>query len=118
MRQKMRHSADKSTAELFDLKQAVGGIADIEFIVQYAVLAWSANLPELLVYTDNIRILDALVATNKLSQQEGAMLADAYRYYRNEANHSVLQELPALIPHDSVAGFQQQVTAIWRRWLT
>lgn len=117
MRQKMRQSSDKSTAELFDLKQAVGGIADIEFIVQYAVLAWSVNLPELLVYTDNIRILDALVATNKLGQQEGGMLADAYRYYRSEANHSVLQEQPALVPQEMVAGFQQQVTAIWQRWL-
>ena len=85
--------------------------------MQYAVLAWSANLPELLVYTDNIRILDALVATNKLGQQEGGMLADAYRYYRSEANHSVLQEQPALVPQEMVAGFQQQVTAIWQRWL-
>src|SRR5699024_3964221 len=53
MRQKMRDNlatqathggfdAAAFTAEtLFDLKQDAGGIVDIEFMVQYAVLAWS-----------------------------------------------------------------------------
>jgi len=117
MRQKMRQQLDKSVDDMFDLKQGVGGITDIEFMVQYAVLAWSANLPDLMVYTDNIRILDALVATGKLTQQQGTMLADAYRYYRSEANHCVLQEQPAVVPVAKVADFQQQVNAIWQHWL-
>ncbi|MBP8237652.1 MAG: bifunctional [glutamate--ammonia ligase]-adenylyl-L-tyrosine phosphorylase/[glutamate--ammonia-ligase] adenylyltransferase, partial [Pseudomonas sp.] len=41
----------------FDLKQDAGGIVDIEFMVQYAALAWSRQYPELLEFTDNIRIL-------------------------------------------------------------
>lgn len=118
MRQKMRQQLDKSSAGKFDLKQGVGGITDIEFMVQYAVLAWSSSLPDLMVYTDNIRILDALVATDKLSQHEGTMLADAYRYYRSEANHCVLQEQPAVVPEAKTADFQQQVNAIWQRWLS
>lgn len=117
MRHKMRQQLDKSSAGKFDLKQGVGGITDIEFMVQYAVLAWSASLPDLMVYTDNIRILDALVATGKLSEQEGTMLADAYRYYRSEANHCVLQEQPTVVSEAKVADFQQQVNAIWQRWL-
>lgn len=117
MRQKMRQQLDKSVDDMFDLKQGVGGITDIEFMVQYAVLAWSSNLPDLMVYTDNIRILDALVATGKLTQQQGTMLADAYRYYRSEANHCVLQEQPAVVPVAKVADFQQQVNAIWQHWL-
>lgn len=118
MRQKMRQQLDTSSENSFDLKQGIGGITDIEFMVQYAVLAWSASLPELMVYTDNIRILDALVITGKLSQQEGAVLADAYRYYRSEANHCVLQEQPAVVPEAKVANFQPQVNAIWQRWLS
>ena len=118
MRQKMRQQLDKSVDNLFDLKQGIGGITDIEFMVQYAVLAWSSSLPDLMVYTDNIRILDALVATGKLSQQQGTMLADAYRYYRSEANHCVLQEQPAVVPVAKVADFQQQVNAIWQHWLS
>jgi len=117
MRSKMREQLDKSDAQLFDLKQGVGAITDIEFMVQYAVLAWSANLPELLVYTDNIRILEALVACGKLAPAEGDMLAEAYRHYRNEANHCVLQERPALIPQAQVGNYPRQVASIWQRWL-
>lgn len=117
MRAKMRGQLDKSDAQLFDLKQGRGGITDIEFMVQYAVLAWSANLPELLVYTDNIRILETLVATGKLEQAEGDMLAEAYRHYRSEANFCVLQEKPALVPKAQVGDYPQQVATIWQRWL-
>lgn len=117
MRQKMRQQLDKSTETLFDLKQGTGGITDIEFLVQYAVLTWSADLPELMVYTDNIRILDALAATGKLSAEQSTMLADAYRFYRSEANHCVLQEQPALAPVASVENFRLPVETIWQRWL-
>lgn len=117
MRQKMRQQLDKSTETLFDLKQGAGGITDIEFLVQYAVLAWSADLPELMVYTDNIRILDALAATGKLLAEESTMLADAYRFYRTEANRCVLQEQPTLAPIASVGNFRSQVETIWQRWL-
>ena len=117
MRTKMREQLDKSTAQLFDLKQGVGGIADIEFMVQYAVLAWSKTLPELLVYTDNIRILDALVETARLNEEDGKMLAGAYRFYRKLANHCVLQEIPACVSHSEVAVYQPRVAAIWQRWL-
>jgi len=117
MRAKMRGKLDKSNDQLFDLKQGVGAMTDIEFMVQFAVLAWSANLPELLVYTDNIRILEALVASGKLEQAEGEMLAEAYRRYRSEANYCVLQERPALAPIAQVGDYPQQVASIWQRWL-
>jgi glutamate-ammonia-ligase adenylyltransferase len=117
MRSKMREQLDKTDSQLFDLKQGAGAITDIEFMVQYAVLAWSANLPELLVYTDNIRILDALVACGKLAPVEGEMLAEAYRRYRSEANYCVLQERPALVPQAQVGKYPQQVASIWQRWL-
>ena len=117
MRAKMRGQLDKSTEQCFDLKQGVGGITDIEFMVQYAVLAWSTNLPELLIYTDNIRILDALVTTDKLSEEEGALLANAYRFYRKLANHCVLQEMPTVVTMTEVAEYQPRVKALWAQWL-
>jgi len=117
MRAKMRGQLDKSTDQLFDLKQGVGGIADIEFMVQYAVLAWSSSLPQLLVYTDNIRILDALKVTGKLSEHDSDMLAGAYRFYRRLANRCMLQEQAAVVAIDEVAAYRTQVAAIWQRWL-
>ncbi|MDB2705516.1 bifunctional [glutamate--ammonia ligase]-adenylyl-L-tyrosine phosphorylase/[glutamate--ammonia-ligase] adenylyltransferase [Pseudomonadota bacterium] len=117
MRAKMRSNLDKSSEQLFDLKQGEGGIADIEFMVQYAVLAWSIELPELHAYTDNIRVLDALKLTEKLSEEECNLLADAYRFYRNLANHCVLQEIPAVVPIADVADYQPKVKAIWQHCL-
>tara|TARA_R110002050_G_scaffold269917_2_gene412775 strand:+ start:322629 stop:325433 length:2805 start_codon:yes stop_codon:yes gene_type:complete len=117
MRAKMRGQLDKTTEQGFDLKQGVGGITDIEFMVQYAVLAWSTNLPELLTYTDNIRILDALVITGKLGEEEGMLLANAYRFYRKLANHCVLQEMPTVVTIAEVNEYQPRVKALWARWL-
>lgn len=117
MRAKMRDNLDKSTNELFDLKQGKGGITDIEFMVQYAVLAWSADKDKLLEHTDNIRILETLSAVGKLSDDDSAMLADAYRFYRSLANHCVLQELPAVVAINEVAEYPSQVQAVWQRWL-
>lgn len=117
MRNKMRQQLDKSDGQWFDLKQGEGGITDIEFLVQFAVLAWSANLPELLVYTDNIRVLESLVAAGKLSKEEGDALADAYRVYRSRANHAVLQERPALADIEDIDYHRERVVNIWRRWL-
>jgi [glutamine synthetase] adenylyltransferase / [glutamine synthetase]-adenylyl-L-tyrosine phosphorylase len=116
MRAKMRSQLDKSTEQCFDLKQGVGGITDIEFMVQYAVLAWSTSLPELMIYTDNIRILETLVTTNKLNEEEGTLLANAYRFYRELANHCVLQEMPTVVTMTEVAEYQPRVKALWAQW--
>ena len=63
MRQRMReHLLPPEVDEnrQFHLKQGDGGIVDIEFMVQYAVLAWSHRVPSLAVWSDNVRILEAL----------------------------------------------------------
>jgi len=117
MRAKMRENLDKSTDQLFDLKQGKGGITDIEFMVQFAVLSWSADSANLLEYTDNISVLSALIESGKLTKDESEMLANAYRFYRGLSNHCVLQELPAVVDRTEVANIPSQVAEIWQRWL-
>ena len=58
MRERMRESLGSGQADSFDLKQDAGGIADIEFMVQYVVLLMAAQHPELAIETDNYRILE------------------------------------------------------------
>jgi len=60
MREKMRASLVEKESGKFDLKQSKGGIADIEFIVQYGVLSQAEKFPALTTYTDNVRQLDGL----------------------------------------------------------
>ncbi|MEM7504901.1 MAG: bifunctional [glutamate--ammonia ligase]-adenylyl-L-tyrosine phosphorylase/[glutamate--ammonia-ligase] adenylyltransferase, partial [Pseudomonadota bacterium] len=58
----LAHHGSKDPTK-FDLKQDRGGIADIEFIVQFLVLRSAQALGEHLQYTDNIRLLEGIAAS-------------------------------------------------------
>ncbi|WP_022961423.1 bifunctional [glutamate--ammonia ligase]-adenylyl-L-tyrosine phosphorylase/[glutamate--ammonia-ligase] adenylyltransferase [Halopseudomonas pelagia] len=106
------------TAEaLFDLKQDAGGIVDIEFMVQYAVLAWSCRYPELLRYTDNIRILDGLRDAGLTSGEDVQRLQEAYKAYRAAAHRLALQKQPGKVSGDQFHDFRRGVINLWQKWL-
>lgn len=117
MRERMRSELQKGGSDQFDLKQGAGGITDIEFIVQYAVLRWGREYPELLRWTDNIRQLQGMAATAILSQQDCRILTDAYKAYRTRAHRLALQQQPALIAADEFGEYRQAVSALWSRLL-
>ncbi len=115
MRERMRNQLGSKTGEGFDLKQDRGGIADIEFMVQYGVLANASSCPGLLRYTDNIRLLDELSRTGWLTGEQAALLADAYRAYRSCVHRRTLQELPARVEADAFAELREPVAGLWHR---
>jgi len=114
MRQKMRDALSKAEAGMFDLKQDPGGIADIEFIVQYAVLRWAPQHPALMEWTDNIRLLETLAAEGLLAEEDAQLLADAYRSYRAAVHRLGLQEMKAVVPEQEFVDLRQGVTRIWQ----
>ncbi|MFF7706356.1 bifunctional [glutamate--ammonia ligase]-adenylyl-L-tyrosine phosphorylase/[glutamate--ammonia-ligase] adenylyltransferase [Pseudomonas sp. NPDC007930] len=97
----------------FDLKQDAGGIVDIEFMVQYAALAWSGAHPALLRYTDNIRILEGLEQAGLLSPSDAALLREAYKAYRSASHRLALQKQPAKVPADQFEAERRAVMRIW-----
>lgn len=113
MREKMRTTLSKGGADRFDLKQDRGGIADIEFMVQYGVLAWAHEHPALLDHPDNVRLLDGFAQKGLLPAADCAALGDAYRAFRARAHRLTLDDLPALVSDDSLDGHRRRVTAIW-----
>jgi len=115
MRERMRKELGSKTPGICDLKQDPGGIADIEFIVQYCVLRWSNDYPVLTQRTDNIRILACLGAIGVLSEHDAALLADAYKAYRAEVHRLTLQDLPAEVEVGSFSEYRQGVVEIWRK---
>ncbi len=115
MRERMRAELDASAAEIFDLKQGRGGIADIEFMVQYEILANAHRYPELLTYTDNIRQLDGLERAGVLSVADAARLRSAYRSLRRRIHLLKLREQPARIPVDEARDEREGVIRVWRR---
>jgi glutamate-ammonia-ligase adenylyltransferase len=114
MREKMRKELARSEAGFFDLKQGEGGITDIEFMVQYMVLAWSASYENLVTYSDNIRILDAIADNGLFTLQECQDLADIYREFRASIHKIALQEQPAVVAEDKVARQRGRVCEIWQ----
>ncbi|QDG58289.1 bifunctional [glutamate--ammonia ligase]-adenylyl-L-tyrosine phosphorylase/[glutamate--ammonia-ligase] adenylyltransferase [Pseudomonas sp. NIBRBAC000502773] len=99
---------------LFDLKQDAGGIVDIEFMVQYAALAWSAQHPSLLRYTDNIRILEGLEQVGLMPAVDAHLLREVYKAYRSAAHRQALQNEAGTVPGDQFADERRQVMRIWQ----
>ncbi|NEX19442.1 bifunctional [glutamate--ammonia ligase]-adenylyl-L-tyrosine phosphorylase/[glutamate--ammonia-ligase] adenylyltransferase [Thiorhodococcus mannitoliphagus] len=114
MRRKMRDSLDKTRDGRFDLKQGAGGIADIEFMVQYAVLRWAAAHPELTDWTDNVRLLETLARLDLLPGKAADDLTEAYKALRAAYHRSALQEQPKTIPVDQLAPERERVQSLWR----
>ncbi|MCY1446940.1 Bifunctional glutamine synthetase adenylyltransferase/adenylyl-removing enzyme [compost metagenome] len=83
-------------------------------MVQYAALAWSRQHPELVRYTDNIRILDGLEQANLLAGDEVRLLQEAYKAYRSAAHRQALQKQPGVVGGDQFHAERQGVMRIWR----
>jgi glutamate-ammonia-ligase adenylyltransferase len=115
MREKMRTSLLPRGLKGFDLKQSPGGIVDIEFIVQYGVLAWAHAEPRLMDFPDNIRQLEILADAGKLPRDEAAALADAYRSYRARQHKLTLQGAEALVADSEYAELRSAVRDSWTR---
>ena len=98
----------------FDLKQDAGGIVDIEFMVQYAALAWSRQYPELLEFTDNIRILEGLERVGMLPGEDARLLRDIYKAYRAAAHRQALQKQPGVVSGEQFPDERRSVMRIWR----
>lgn len=93
MRNKMREHLGSSKQESrFHLKHDEGGIVDIEFMVQYAVLAWAHQQPALAEWTDNIRILESLQEHGFIEPEQAEQLVETYKSYRSYRHRLALQQ--------------------------
>jgi len=118
MRQRMRDEfGRKPHAEReklsFIIKQGRGGIVDIEFIVQYLVLAHGAENASLLTYPDNVRILEAARDGGLLTGDQFRVLTDAYLALRCALHQFALaQQDEAQLP-DALSQYQEAVSRVW-----
>jgi glutamate-ammonia-ligase adenylyltransferase len=115
MRERMRQELGSRKPGRFDLKQDRGGIADIEFMVQYELLLWSHDHPDLLEYTDNIRLLDGLERHGLLPSADTECLREAYKVYRARGHQLTLQEQPAAVGEEAFPEERGCVCRIWQR---
>jgi len=81
MRQKMR-DGHVNNSELFDLKHDRGGMVDIEFMVQFLVLAYAATYPQLTANSGNLALLQQAAKLGLIEQETSNAVQDIYRSLR------------------------------------
>jgi len=113
MRQKMRDSLDRGNSDNFHVKHGSGGLVDIEFMVQYAVLRWAHDFPDLTEWPDNARLLERLTAHELLPEGAAAQLWNAYQVYRGVVHRRALQEQGSVVPAAQLAEERAMVRDIW-----
>ena len=113
MRAKMR-AGHPNPSDLFDLKHDRGGIVDVEFSVQYLVLAHAHAHPELADNVGNIALLKRAAELQVIADTIALPAADAYRELRREQHRIKLAgaEL-ARVPAESLGPHPAAVRALW-----
>ena len=113
MRRRM-HAGHPNPTDRFDLKHDAGGMVDIEFTVQFLVLAHSHAHADLTRNAGNIALLKAAAAHGLVPEALAQRVADAYRAYRR-AQHAVrlTGAGEARVDPEAHAGRRDDVRALW-----
>jgi glutamate-ammonia-ligase adenylyltransferase len=106
MREKMR-DAQNIPHDQFDLKHSLGGIIDVEFLVQYLVLSHAAKNNELTRNIGNIALLKLLASFGIIEAGMADNAAIAYREYRKMQHALKLQG----VTHNKVEATSVQLHA-------
>ncbi|MEQ1766080.1 MAG: bifunctional [glutamate--ammonia ligase]-adenylyl-L-tyrosine phosphorylase/[glutamate--ammonia-ligase] adenylyltransferase [Methylotenera sp.] len=115
MREKMR-SAQHIEANMFDIKHSIGGIIDVEFLVQYLVLAHAKQYPQLTGNIGNIGLLRLLASLNIIDQDLADKVVLAYRDYRHTQHMLKLQGAAHLrVEMSEVSEHATAVKDLWQQ---
>lgn len=115
MREKMRSSLHIDV-DMFDIKHSIGGIIDVEFLVQYLVLAYAKQYPQLTANIGNIGLLRLLASLNIIDQELADKVVLAYRDYRHSQHMLKLQGAVHLrVELSSVSEHAACVKVLWKK---
>lgn len=114
MREKMRLTKGGNDAHgFFDIKQDPGGVIDIEFIIQYLILANAGKYDMLTNWTDVVRQLNTLSLCGIIDDLTAHVLKQTYLVYRHCIHRLNLREKPAKIFKDRFTELRERVRRIW-----
>jgi glutamate-ammonia-ligase adenylyltransferase len=117
MRDKLR-AARPVKDGLFDVKHSAGGMVDVEFAVQYLVLAYAKQHPALLDNVGNIALLQHAEVAGLLPLGVGVAAGSAYRALRRVQHRARLDELPTQVPLAELAPECAAILALWQAVFT
>jgi glutamate-ammonia-ligase adenylyltransferase len=117
MRERMRESRLSAQPDQFDIKEDIGAMVDIEFLVQYLVLQHAARHPQLTRWTDNVRLLQALAQTGIIDGLTAYRLRQAYLIFRAAGHRLDLQERSSLVDCHRFEHLRDLVRQFWQQTL-
>ena len=91
MRQKM-HDGHVNHSDLFDIKHDRGGMVDIEFMVQYLVLAYAHQYPRLTANIGNLALLKLAADLGLIDVDLACQVRDLYRTLRQTQHRMRLND--------------------------
>ena len=97
----------------FDVKHSCGGMVDVEFVVQYLVLAHAAEHDELVANLGNIALLQMAQNAGLLPKDVGTVAAKAYRELRKVQHHARLTEESTQVPDGQLDAHRDAVLILW-----
>ena len=112
MRNKLR-AARPVPAGRFDVKHSPGGMVDIEFTVQFLVLAHGQSHPDLRANVGNIALLQVAQDCGLLPAPLGHDAAQAYRTLRRIQHRARLNEEPTHVALGDALLERQAGLAVW-----
>jgi glutamate-ammonia-ligase adenylyltransferase len=112
MREKLR-AARPVKSGLFDVKHSAGAMVDVEFAVQYLVLAHAQTHPSLLGNVGNIALLLHAEKAGLVPLGVGQAAADAYRTLRRVQHRARLDEQPTQVPRDALVKECAAILTLW-----
>ncbi len=113
MRDKMR-SAHPVKPHWFDVKHSAGGMVDVEFAVQFLVLAHAQQHPSLLANVGNIALLLNAEREGLLAPGVGEAAGSAYRELRRVQHRARLDEQPTQVPEAELEKECAAIQSLWR----
>ncbi len=113
MREKMLAAHPNASGE-FDIKHDRGGLIDVEFIVQYLVLGYSHQYPQLVGNIGNLALLKLAAHLGLIAQSAALAVHDAYRRLRQLQHALRLQgDKYARVEAGTLA---QEIAAVKKLW--
>jgi glutamate-ammonia-ligase adenylyltransferase len=99
---------------MFDLKHSPGGMVDVEFVMQYLLLAKAHAHVQLLPNLGNIKLLRIAKECGLIPEAISDAAADAYRAMRQMQHKARLDEAPTQVTPTEVAQHRDAVLDLWR----
>ncbi len=101
---------EKGDADVWDLKLALGGLIDIEFIAQYLQLAFAHDYPAILDVSTR-KVVEEAGRARLVTPEQAEILIDAHRLYTDATQFMRLSTSGSFDPAKAAAGVKRRIAA-------